>query len=363
MGVRAAVCRALGQPLVIEEVALAPPGPGEVEVRIAACAICHSDVAFLSGEWATSLPAVFGHEAAGVVERVGDGVRSIAPGDRVVVTLIRACGRCRCCQQGHRVTCETSFPLDKRSPLASPLDGTLLHQGLRTAAFADRVVVHASQVVGVEPGIPLEVAALLACGVITGLGAVTNTARVPPGASVVVVGCGGVGLNAIQGARLVGADLIAAIDVSSVKLDAAINFGATNGIDASSEAPEAAVHRLTRGRGADYVLVTVGAARALEQGLAMLAPGGALVIVGMPADGVRISIDPGALASRGQRILGSKMGSTSIQTDIPHLVGLYQQGRLKLDQLITGRYPLDAINDAIATHQRGEALRNVIVFG
>jgi Zn-dependent alcohol dehydrogenase len=359
---RAAVCRAAGEALVIEDVTLAPPGPGEVEVRIAACAICHSDVAFLAGEWATSLPAVFGHEAAGIVERVGQGVRGVAPGDHVVVTLIRACGRCRCCQQGQRANCETRLPLDERSPLASAADGAPLHQGLGTAAFAERVVVDASQVVGIEPDIALESAALLACGVITGVGAVTNTARVPPGASVVVVGCGGVGLNAIQGARLVGAGMIGAIDVAASKLDAAQRFGATDLVDASSEDPEAAVRRLTRGRGAEYVLVTVGAARALEQALTMLAPGGAMVIVGMPADGIRISVDPCALAARGQRILGSKMGASHVQTDIPALIALYRQGRLLLDELITARYPLDWINQAIETHLRGESLRNVILF-
>ena len=358
---RAAVCLAPGEPLVLEEVTLAPPGPGEVEVRIAVCAICHSDVAFLTGAWATSLPAVFGHEAAGVVVEVGAGVRNVTPGDHVVVTLIRACGRCRSCRQGHG-TCETRFPLDERSPLALAADGTPLHQGLGTAAFAERVVVDASQVVAIEKEIPLDSAALLACGVITGVGAVTNTARVPPGASVVVVGCGGVGLNAIQGARLVGAKTITAIDVSAAKLAAAGRFGATDGVDAGSEDPAAAVRRLTRGRGADYVLVTVGAARALEQGLAMLAPGGALVIVGMPADGVRINVDPAMLASRGQRILGSKMGGTHIPTEIPDLIALYRQGRLLLDELITARYPLDQINQAIADHRLGASLRNLIVF-
>lgn len=359
---KAAVCHAFGTPLTIEEVRLAPPGPGEIEVRIAACAICHSDVAYMDGDWGGALPAVFGHEAAGTVERVGEGVRNLAPGDHVVVTLIRACGRCWCCERGHYGACETRVPLDEQTPLMRAADGAPIRHGLGTAAFAERVVVDACQVVAIDRDIPFDSAALLACGVITGVGAVTNTARVPPGASVVVIGCGGVGLNTVQGARLAGARTIIAIDVAAIKLEAAMLFGATGAIDASAADPGAAVGELTAGRGVDYVLVTVGSPRALEQALPMLAPGGALVIVGMPADDVRIAIDPGRLASRSQRILGSKMGSTNIQTEIPNLIDLYRQGRLKLDELISARYPLEGINEAIADHRRGASLRNVIVF-
>jgi Zn-dependent alcohol dehydrogenase len=357
----AAVCRAFGAPLVVEEVTLAAPGPGEVEVRLGACAICHSDIHFIDGAWGGALPAVFGHEAAGVVAAVGPGVAGLAPGDHVVVTLIRACGGCFYCARGELVACEADFALDARSPLADA-GGVALHQGMRTGAFAERVVVERSQVVRVDAGIPLDVASLLACGVITGVGAVTNTAAVPPGASVVVIGCGGVGLNTVQGARIVGAERIIALDPVAEKRDAALAFGATDALDPLANDPGPAVRALTGGRGADYVFVAVGAKAAIEQGLGLLRKGGSLVIVGMPASGVTVDLDPTTLAAYGQRVLGSKMGSARIAVDIPYLVGLYRQGRLELDALVSGRYPLAGINDAIASSRRGRALRNVIVF-
>lgn len=358
---RAAVCRAFGAPLAVEEVALAAPRAGEVEVRLAACAICHSDIAYADGAWGGDLPAVYGHEAAGVVERIGPGVARVAPGDHVVVTLIRACGHCRCCAKNLPVACETRFPLDRETPLRAA-DGAPLVHGLRTGAFAERVVVEASQVVAVPKDMPLDRAALLACGVITGFGAVTNTAAVPPGSDVVVIGTGGVGLNAVQGAAHVGARSVIAVDLSDAKLAAARRFGATETVNPAERDPGAAVRESTAGRGADYVFVTVGAKAAFDQSYGLLAPAGAVVLVGMPASGVLSEFDPGTLAGAGQRILGSKMGSARIDEDIPRLVALYREGRLKLDELITGRYRLADINEAIASAKRGEALRNVIVF-
>jgi Zn-dependent alcohol dehydrogenase len=196
---KAAVCRAFGEPLVIEEVALDPPGAGEVAVDLAACAICHSDIIFADGGWGGQLPAVYGHEAAGVVRQVGQGVDDIRPGDHVVVTLIRSCGHCGSCAQGAPVTCETSFARDSQTPLHRP-NSEALTQGVRTGAFAEAVVVDASQVVVIPSTVPLDAASLLACGVITGFGAVTNTAGLRPGTTAVVIGAGGVGLNAVQGA-------------------------------------------------------------------------------------------------------------------------------------------------------------------
>lgn len=358
---RAAVCRAFGAPLAVEEVALAAPRAGEVEVRLAACAICHSDIAYADGAWGGDLPAVYGHEAAGVVERIGPGVARVAPGDHVVVTLIRACGHCRCCAKNLPVACETRFPLDRETPLRAA-DGAPLVHGLRTGAFAERVVVEASQVVAVPKDMPLDRAALLACGVITGFGAVTNTAAVSAGSDVVVIGTGGVGLNAVQGAAHVGARSVIAVDLSDAKLAAARRFGATETVNPAERDPGAAVRESTAGRGADYVFVTVGAKAAFDQSYGLLAPAGAVVLVGMPASGVTSEFDPGTLAGAGQRILGSKMGSARIDEDIPRFVALYREGRLKLDELITGRYRLADINEAIASAKRGEALRNVIVF-
>lgn len=359
---RAAVCTAFGQPLVIEEVVLDPPGPGEIEVEVAACAICHSDILYAEGAWNGKLPAVYGHEAAGVVRAVGPGVVGLRPGDHVVVTLIRSCGHCGSCIQGSLVTCETGFPLDARSPLRR-IDGEPLLQGLRTAAFAERVVVEQSQAVAIPRSLPLDVASLLACGVITGFGAVVNTAAVRPGATVVVIGAGGVGLNAVQGAAISGARRVIALDVVEAKLEAARRFGATHGLRATGTDVVEEVRALTGGRGADHVLVTVGSRPACLLGLRMTAPAGTLVLVGMPPSGVMLDFDISDMAGNGLRILGSKMGGARIRRDIPMLVDLYQQGRLKLDELISGRYPLERINEAMESARSGAALRNVITFG
>ena len=357
----AAVCRAFNEPLVIEEVTLEPPGPGEVEIELGACAICHSDLHYIEGAWGGELPAVFGHEAAGVVRALGEDVEDLAPGDHVVVTLIRACGHCFYCARGEETACEHDFPLAHRTPLRDR-SGVALQHGMGCAAFAERVVVDQAQLARIGEDVPFEVAALLACGVITGVGAVSNTAAVPAGSSVVVIGAGGVGLNAVQGARLVGAAPIIVLDPVPEKRAMAQAFGASAALDPFTGDPRAAVRDLTHGRGADFVFVSVGSKLAIEQGMDLLRPGGSLVIVGMPASGVTIELDPGSLASRGQRVLGSKMGSSRIDIDIPRLEALYRRGDLRLDELVSGRYPLAAINDAIADVRRGVALRNVIVF-
>jgi Zn-dependent alcohol dehydrogenase len=357
---KAAVCRAFGAPLVIEDVDLAPPRAGEIRVRLAACAICHSDIIFAEGGWGGALPAVYGHEAAGIVAEVGAGVSHVAVGDHVVVTLIRFCGHCPACSAGAQVQCDAVFPLDERSPLTS--GGEALVHGLRTGAFAEQVVVEASQAVAIPKDVPLDAAALIACGVITGLGAVTNTAGVRAGESVVVIGTGGVGLNAVQGAALVGASPIIALDLSPAKRAAALRFGATHALDPAGGDVAAAIRAVNHGRLADWVFVAVGAKRAFDEALHLAGQGGGVVVVGMPASGVTTSFEPANFAFYGQKILGSKMGSARIRIDVPRIVDLYRQGRLKLDELITGRFRLDQINEAIAGVTHGDALRNVIVF-
>src|SRR5262249_2732667 len=276
-------------------------------VKVAACAVCHSDIIYAEGGWGGTLPAVYGHEAAGVVVETGEGVRDFQTGDHVVVTLIRSCGSCVACLQGTPVTCETRFPLDKRSPLRRTGGEPLTH-GLRTVAFAEYVVVEASQAVAIPKSLPLDSASLLACGVITGVGAVTNTAAMRPGASVVVIGAGGVGLNTIQGAVIAGAGAVIALDVVDAKLEAARRFGATHPLRAGGSAVIDEVRRLCGGRGADYVFVAVGARPAFGQAFAMAARSGAVVLVGIPASGVTVDMDPGNVAGDNQRILGSKMG-------------------------------------------------------
>src|SRR4051794_27533499 len=243
-GMKAAVCREFGAPLAIEQVRLDPPQAGEVSVRIAACAICHSDITYLQGGWGGSLPAVYGHEAAGVVEDVGPGGRALAGADRVVVPLTRCCGACHYCLKGLPVLCESGFRLDAQGPIHTT-DDAPIHQAMRTGAFAERVTVHASQVVTIPKDVPFASASLLACGVITGLGAVFNTAQVPAGSEVVVVGTGGVGLNGVRGAALCGARSVIAIALPDSKPAAARRFGATHTLNPAHDDLPAAVRQLT----------------------------------------------------------------------------------------------------------------------
>jgi S-(hydroxymethyl)glutathione dehydrogenase/alcohol dehydrogenase len=359
--ISAAVSRSFDAPPAVETVELREPGAGEVAVRVAACAICHTDLALLEGVWGGDLPAVYGHEAAGVVDEVGAGVVGVAPGDRAVVTLVRFCGRCALCLRGLPALCEEkwSLPISRSSPLRTA-EGDPIDQGLRTAGFAERVLVHHSQVVPVPDDLPFEAAALLGCGVVTGVGAVLRTARVEPGATVAVIGTGGVGLNAVQGAALAGARLVLAVDLVPAKLETARAFGATHTVDAGSEEVADAVAELTAGRGLDHVVVTAGSAPAVEQALGLLADGGTVVLAGMPG-GATASIDPEELAHRGLGVLGSKVGSTRPQVDIPALVALYRAGRLKLDELVSARFPLAEIDAAVAAARRGDALRVVVV--
>jgi len=357
---KAAVCHAFGEPLKIEEVNLRPPLKGEVEVKIAACAICHSDILFAEGAWGGTLPAVYGHEAAGTVVAIGEGVTGLEIGDTVLATLLRSCGHCATCGGGHPAICETKY--DRAHGPLTTLDGGVLEHGLDTGAFAERCVVYQSQVVKIPNDIPMESACLLSCGVITGVGAATNTAQIRPGANVVVIGAGGVGLNAIQGAAICGAAKIIAVDLSQEKLDTAMEFGATHGILASSDKPYRAVKALTGGRGADYVLVTVGAVQVYQSAMRYLCAGGTMVMVGMPASGATVSYEPVNVAALAQTMKGSFMGDTVLARDIPYLVELYKQGRLKLDELVTRRYPLEQINEAIADTAAGNARRNVIIF-
>ncbi len=359
--VRAAVARAFGAPLQIEDITVIGPSAGEVLIDVKACAICHSDIMYIDGAWGGELPTVYGHEAAGVVAAVGDGVTHVAVGDHVAVSLIRSCGACHFCQQELHVACCGTFPLDQRDPLVGS-GGEVLGHGLATGAFAEQAVVDGSQVVAIPSTIPWPSAALLGCGVITGVGAVLNTASVPPGSHVVVVGCGGVGINALQGAALAGAASVIALDIDPDKRQGALQFGATSAVDPTAVDAVEQVRALTNGRGADYVFVTVGAKPAIESSFGYLAAGGAAVIVGMTANGVTVDVDSTTMASRNQRMLGSKMGSGRVSVDIPHLVALYQQGQLQLDELVSQTFPLEQINEAIAEVKAGTARRNVIVF-
>lgn len=359
---KAAVCRAFGEPLVIEELTLEGPQAGELVVDVKACAICHSDITYMDGGWGGDLPALYGHEAAGVVSAVGPETPGVQVGDHVVVTLIRSCGQCFYCSRGDRVMCETSLPLSQRQPITDAT-GAPVAQMMNVGSFAEQVLVHHSQIAVMDKDVDFAVASLLGCGVITGVGAAINTTSISPGESTVVIGTGGVGLNCIQGAALSGANPLIAVDVNDAKLEAARAFGATHVVNSSTQDVAAEVRALTGGRMAEHVLVSVGVGPAIEQGIGLMGKGGETIIVGMPPSGVTTTFDPSWIAADSQRIVGSKMGSAQVPVDIPQLVGLYRGGRLKLDELVTKRYPLEEINEAVAAVKRGEALRNVVVFG
>lgn len=355
--IKAAVCHEFGTPLRIEEVDLRAPEAGEVEVTLEACAVCFSDISYMDGGWGGQLPAVYGHEAAGRVTKLGAGVTHLSEGQPVLVTLIRSCGTCVSCGSGSQVGCTNPGSTE---PLS--MGGEAVHAAMNCGAFAEKVVVHPSQIAPLPEGIPMDSASLLSCGVITGLGAVVNSAQVRPGQVVVVIGAGGVGLNAIQGARIAGASRIVAVDMVPEKLEVAKEFGATDGILATDSKPWKTLRDLTGGRLADAVFVTVGAIPAYNLAPRYLATGGTMYMVGMPHSGDMAEYEPAVLASIGQGMRGSKMGDTVLARDIPWMVEMYQQGRLKLDELVSGRYSLDQINEAIADTRSGAARRNVIVF-
>ena len=347
---KAAVCYEFGAPLVVEEVTLDAPQAGEVRVHLAATAVCHSDIHLMQGDWAGSVPIVPGHEAAGVVEEIGEHVTLVKPGDRVVVAPLRSCGRCGNCSRGSSHICDGIFALDTESRLRNAR-GEVLQHGIKVAAFAEEMIVDQSQCVRIPDELPFDRAALLGCGVITGTGAVFNTARIAPGDTVAVIGTGGVGLNTIQAAALAGASRIIALDLLESKLETAKTFGATETtIDPKSI------------RNVDYVFVTVGNPDAIVTAMRMIRRGGTVVAVGIPGVRDTAPIRIFDVAWNEQRLIGSRVGSTRLHADIPRLIELYLRGRLKLDELISGRYELDRINDAIEAMKGGAVLRNVIVF-
>ena len=361
--IRAAVCREFGKPLSIETLRLDPPQGNEIRVRVVASSICHSDIIYMDGGWGGDLPAVFGHEVAGVVTDTGPAVSSadVDMGDRVLVSLLRSCGRCEFCEAGIPTQCATEYAIDS-APRLTDGAGRPVRAGLRVGGFAESVVVDSSQVVRIPAQVADEPACLISCGVVTGFGAAINTAGVQVGDAVAVVGCGGVGLNCVQGAALAGAIPLVAIDVTEDKLAQARAFGATETIDGAADDAIERARALTDGRGFDVVMTAVGSARVIEDALPLLARDGALVAVGMPPGHERVALNATGLAHQGQSILGSKMGSARLRIDVPKLFRLYRGGRLKLDELISSRRPLEEINASIELSRNSRNLRHVIVF-
>ncbi|MAF12477.1 zinc-binding dehydrogenase [Candidatus Poribacteria bacterium] len=357
---RAAVCRGPEEALVIEDLDLRAPESREVRVRLQASGICHSDVHLIQGEWGDlDKPVVAGHEGVGIVDAVGELATRAVAGDRVIVSLIASCGTCRACARGWLHLCQGR---PKYAPRLRRPNGDEVACGFDSATFAEATVVHESQVVPIGDAVPHDCAGLLACAVITGVGSVWNSARVKPGESVVVIGAGGVGLNAVQGAALVGAETVVAVDLVEGKLTAAREFGATHVVDGSGDGDTVeAVRDITDG--ADHVLVTVGSRAAILQGLDMLGPRGTLAAVGIPPrDEAELPLTMRSAFGGERRLMGVGMGSTNLMVDVPRLIHLYEQGRLKLDELVTQTYPLEGINDGIAAMMDGRALRNVLVY-
>lgn len=363
---KAVVFRDPQSPIEFVDVDLAPPRAGEVRVRIAAAGVCHSDLHVKRGEWDAAAPLVMGHEGSGVVTELGEGVTTLAVGDHVVLSWVPPCGECRYCRAGHEARCQKVATVV--APLGVLFDGTSrlsrdgepLHHYLGVSSFAEEVVVPASGAVKVRDDAPLDVVAVVGCAVATGVGAVLNTAAVEPGSTVVVIGCGGVGLNVVQGARLAGAERIVAIDVRPEKTQMALQFGATDRIDASQGDAVAQLRELIPD-GVDYAFDAIGRTSTTEQSTQMLGLGGAAVIVGLPPTGARASFEPLVLAEADQRILGSNYGSVRPSIDVPALVDRYMDGQLKIDPLISGRRPLSEAAAALDDLEAGSALRTLLI--
>lgn len=358
---KAAVLREVNRPLEIEDVDVAAPGPREVLVRTGATGVCHSDLHFVEGLYKPATPLILGHEAAGTVEAVGQLVDYVSPGDRVICCLSVFCGTCERCVTGRPVLC-SRIGLS-RGPDDTPRlskEGEPINQFANLSSFAEQMLVHENTLVKIDQDIAFEQMALIGCGAQTGLGAVMNTAAIEPGSTVAVIGCGGVGLNCIQGAVLGGALRIIAIDAVETKLNLATEFGATHVIDASGGSVVSKVRDLTGG-GVDYAFEAIGKKETTEQSWEMLRPGGTSTIVGMIPEGTKIEID-GPSFIREKRIQGSSMGSNHFRVDMPRYVDFYLQGRLKLDELVTRRLKLEDVNDAFEYMKEGSVARSVITF-
>lgn len=363
---KAAILYEPKQPLRVEDVELDEPRDGEVLVRVEAAGVCHSDYHFMNGDLPIGMPCVLGHEGAGIVERVGRGVTTVKPGDHVVLLFRPNCGHCEYCSQGRPALCwmaaqfrNTGHMLDGTSRLHR--NGSEIKHFLGVSCFAERTVVPEQGVVPVPEDVPMEVAALTGCAVMTGVGAVMNTARVNPGASVLVVGAGGVGLNCVMGAVLAGAQPIIVADLVDSKLETAMDFGATHAVNAKTHDLVEGVRELTGGQGVDFSFEAIGNTRATRQAFDALRLGGTAVVVGIAPYGSETSINAGELVYQEKTLRGSYYGSTRPQADIPRLLQLYKAGKLPIDRLITRRYPLEQVNQAYEALLAGEVSRSVLI--
>ena len=359
---KAAVFHGPKQPLSIEDIEVDKPQDREVKIRTVASGVCHSDLHFVDGLYPYAAPAVLGHEAAGIVEEVGRQVTYVKPGDHVIACLSVYCGGCEQCMSGHPNRC-TNKAATQRDPKDKPRlsqKGKLINQFLDVSSYCERMLLHENAIVKISDDIPLDRAALVGCGVTTGVGAVLNTAKVEPGSTVAVFGCGGVGLAAIQGARIAGARKIIAVDMFEGKLAMAKRLGATDTVDASSSDPIDEIRKLTGG-GVDYAFEAIGLKKAAEQAFNALKPGGTATVIGMIPVGQKVELD-GYMFLTERKLQGSNMGSNRFRIDMPRYLDFYLQGRLKLDEMISRRGKLEDVNEAFRAMKAGEVARTVLMF-
>jgi len=367
---RAAVLRTMPGRLTVEDLEIDAPAPHEVLIRTVGAGLCHSDLHVIEGKLPMPTPTVLGHESAGVVEAVGRDVTYVAPGDHVITCISAFCGQCEYCLSGRPSLCETSgTERVEGEPPRLTMDGTPIVQFAGLSGFAEQMLVHERAVAKIRPDMPLDRAALIGCAVTTGVGAVHRTAQVPPGSTVAVIGCGGVGLNVIQGAALAGAGRVVAIDTNPAKLALAEQFGATDLVDASADDPVKAVRRLfpadaalgVAGKGVDHAFEAIGLKATAEQAFKMIKRGGTATLIGVFTPGTTIELDGFSFLSE-KKIQGTNMGSNRFRQDMAHYVDFYLQGRLKLDELVSARISLDQVNEGFDAMLRGEVARSVIVF-
>jgi S-(hydroxymethyl)glutathione dehydrogenase/alcohol dehydrogenase len=359
---KAAVFHGPNQPLSIEEVELDKPQDREVLIKTAASGVCHSDLHFVDGFYFYPTPAVLGHEAAGIVEEVGKQVTYVKPGDHVICCLSVFCGNCEQCMSGHPNRCSNKAATQRNAQDKPRISqkGKAVNQFLDVSSYCEKMLLHENAVVKIREDIPLDRAALIGCGVTTGVGAVLNTARIEPGSTVAVFGAGGVGLAAIQGARIAGARKIIAVDMFEGKLAMAKRLGATDTVDASNSDPIDEIRKLTGG-GVDYAFEAIGLKKTAEQAFNAVKPGGTATVIGMIPIGQKVEMD-GYMFLTERKLQGSNMGSNRFRIDMPRYIDFYMQGRLNLDDMISRRGKLEDVNDAFRAMKAGEVARTVLMF-
>ncbi|MFP8962224.1 S-(hydroxymethyl)mycothiol dehydrogenase [Streptomyces nanhaiensis] len=357
--VRAVIARRKNEPVTVETVVVPDPGPGEAVVKVQACGVCHTDLHYRQGGISDDFPFMLGHEAAGVVESVGEGVTEVGPGDFVILNWRAVCGQCRACRRGRPWYCFATHNAAQRMTLE---DGTELSAALGIGAFADRTLVHAGQCTKVDPAASPAVAGLLGCGVMAGLGAALNTGNVQRGDSVAVIGCGGVGGAAVMGANLAGASRVIAVDIDGRKLATARKLGATHTVDSRENDPVEAVRELTGGFGADVVIDAVGVPETYRQAFYARDLAGTVVLVGVPTPEMRLELPLLDVFGRGGALKSSWYGDCLPSRDFPMLIDLYLQGRLDLDAFVSETIALDGVEEAFDRMEAGDVLRSVVVL-